>query len=106
MTLELSVRGQSISLSKDAIYRFGPESLLVDALKVEPELKTLELTHPSLTVDVLVWLEKLFATKDIPKPRPAGLIEAGRYLNMPLLEVLAVDARRLYLEDGFPETKG
>jgi len=86
MSLTVIVNGNTYALSREMLLKIGSESILAEALRTEPDLSGLELTHASLTPEVMAWLVQLLATGQIPKPIPSYLAEAGHYIGMPLLE--------------------
>lgn len=88
MSILIKLSNYKTELPKDKLYKIFPKSLLVTALELDGESQEIEITHSSVTPEILGCIKDILITEQIPKLLPLGLVSAGRYLNMELLEVI------------------
>jgi ankyrin repeat protein len=82
MSIQVKIPSGIYSLNRNGLQTKWPESLIAQALELEPEGKEIVIANPCVTSEVMSILEGHKPERHNPK-----LLEAGRYLNIPDLEV-------------------
>lgn len=76
--------GQTFTLSREMILSYLPESLLANALELDPTAMVIPLTNPIVTPDIMRLIDNYFRGIEPNKHHP-NIVAANRYLNIPWL---------------------
>src|SRR5579884_84562 len=77
----------SVQLNRAALLHIFPESILAQAFRDDPEAKEVTVSHPCVTQDVLKVIQQLLEGQ-LPPTETKIPAEAGKYLNMPILDLI------------------
>ena len=87
--VKISTGEKCITLSRDDIMHWFPQSLLSVALEQDKSADTIDITHPHITYPILDTLYNIIKSNTLPTTyQPADYITASRYLLIDLLAVL------------------
>lgn len=99
MSILIRVSNQEWSFSKLEIRTLSP--LINTILELDPFCDTIELTHPSITPEIMILIDMIIRNKSLPIDLPIEQLEsAGKYLQIELFLALSdpnyTNIRRCY----------
>src|SRR5437868_7783741 len=85
LRVNLTQFGRSWDLPRDKILEVIPQSIIGQALEAEPDITSLDLSHPDVKPEALDLISNYLQGKE-PTHSVPGLESSARYLNIPWLQ--------------------